>query len=248
MKYIQSSSNPKFKTYKKLLTKKGRDQLNLFLVEGFHLVEEAKNAKMVKEYIISDIAKLPDQLILEDELCTMLPSELFLELCDTQTPQGIIAVCSKEEAEIQNGKKYLFIDAVQDPGNLGTLIRTADASGMDAVILGNGTVDAYNQKVLRSGQGSHFHLPIVRGNLLDWIEKLKQENIQVFGTALENGVDYKTVQPMDAFALIVGNEGSGMNAEILEQTTKNLYIPIYGKSESLNVAIAAGILMYHLRA
>lgn len=248
MKYIQSSSNPKFKQYKKLLTKKGRDQLGLFLVEGFHLVEEAKNAQNVLEYIISDSSSLPDDFLINDDLCTMLPNDLFLELCDTQTPQGIIAVCSKQEAFVQKAKKYLFIDAVQDPGNLGTLIRTADASGMDAVILGNGTVDVYNQKVLRSAQGAHFHLPIVRGDLVQWIDKLLKEEIQVFGTALENGVDYRTVSPMEKFALIVGNEGSGMNPLILNQTTKNLYIPIYGKSESLNVAIAAGILMYHLRA
>jgi len=247
MKYIQSSSNPQFKTYKKLLTKKERDKSGLFLVEGFHLVEEAKNYGYVKEYIVNDSTGVPEQWDVDDNQITMLENDLFLELCDTQTPQGIIAVCEKKEVLVEGAQKYLFIDAVQDPGNLGTLIRTADAAGIDAVILGDGTVDAYNAKVLRSAQGSHFHLPIVRGNLTEWIYTMKQENIPVYGTALENGVSYKEVQSSDAFALIVGNEGAGMNPLLLKQTTKNLYIPIYGKSESLNVGIAAGILLYHLR-
>lgn len=135
---------------------------------------------------------------------------------------------------------------MQDPGNLGTLIRTADACGVDAIVAGRGCVDIYNGKVVRSAQGSHFHLPVVSGNLFEWVKFLKEKGIPVFGTALENGVEFRSVPPQDAFALIVGNEGSGVNRDLLKETDKNLYIPIIGKSESLNVAVAAGILLYYL--
>jgi TrmH family RNA methyltransferase len=168
-------------------------------------------------------------------------------ISDTETPQGIFAVCKQPELSRVEGKKWLLIDAVQDPGNIGTMIRTADSAGLDAVIVGDGSVDIYNAKVLRAAQGSHFHLPIIRGNLHQWIEKLEQNNIPVYGTALRNAVSMYEVTPDDTFALIVGNEGQGVNEELLRKTVKNLYIPIYGKSESLNVSVATGILLYYLR-
>ena len=114
-------------------------------------------------------------------------------------------------------------------------------------MLGEGCVDAYNSKVLRSTQGSIFHLPIVKGNLEEWVDKLKENNVPVYGTALENGVPYGEVTPTGSFALIVGNEGNGVRQEILAKD-QNLYIPIYGGAESLNVAVAAGILTYYLQS
>jgi RNA methyltransferase, TrmH family len=127
------------------------------------------------------------------------------------------------------------------------MIRTADAAGIDAVIVGKGSVDTYNPKVLRSAQGSHFHLPVISGDLTEWIDRLNEDNIPVYGTALENGSVFTEADSNEAFALLVGNEGSGVNKELLAKTTQNLYIPIYGKSESLNVAVAAGILLYYLK-
>jgi TrmH family RNA methyltransferase len=146
-----------------------------------------------------------------------------------------------------NPEKLLLIDAVQDPGNIGTMIRTADAAGIDAVILGEGCADLYNPKVVRSTQGSLFHMPVIKGNLSEIIDELKQIGTPVYGTALEGASPFEEVEKSSRFALLVGNEGQGVSKELLEKTTKNLYIPIYGKSESLNVGIAAGILMYHLR-
>jgi TrmH family RNA methyltransferase len=127
------------------------------------------------------------------------------------------------------------------------MIRTADAAGIDAVIVGKGSVDIYNPKVLRSAQGSHFHLPVISGDLTEWIDRLNEDDIPVYGTALENGSVFTEADSNEAFALLVGNEGSGVNKELLGKTTQNLYIPIYGKSESLNVAVAAGILLYFLK-
>lgn len=247
MKHIHSTKNPQVKDWKKLLTKKEREKTGTFLVEGFHLVEEALKAGQVLELIIGEETELPQRWNYGSIPVTLVTKEIIESLADTETPQGILAVC--EEPQFQeglHGKKFLLIDSVQDPGNLGTMIRTADAAGIDAVVAGIGCVDIYNAKVLRSAQGSHFHLPVMEANLFETIQKLKNDNIPVYGTALENGVEFKSVPPAEAFALIVGNEGSGMDLELLRETDKNLYIPILGKSESLNVAVAAGILLYYL--
>lgn len=250
MKQIQSVKNPQVKQWKKLLTKKERDKTGTFLIEGFHLIEEAlKQREQIVEIIVSDKIELPPRLDFGSNSITTVTDEISKELSDTETPQGIYAVCREtvDQTYVEKAKSLLLIDAVQDPGNLGTMIRTADAAGIDAVIVGHGSVDIYNSKVLRSAQGSHFHLPIVRGNLEEWIETLKKRNIPVYGTALENAKTYTEIAPQEEFALIVGNEGSGMNKDLLAKTTSNLYIPIYGQSESLNVAVAAGILLYYLK-
>ena len=249
MKYIQSLQNPQVKQWKKLLTKKERDRSGTFLIEGFHLVEEALKEGQVLEVIVSEESGLPPRLDIGSAAVITITKEIADSLSDTETPQGIFAVCRQPKAEVglSAAKTFLLIDAVQDPGNLGTMIRTADAAGMDAVVVGRGSVDVYNSKVLRSAQGSHFHLPIIRGDLENWIQKLKGKNIPVYGTALEGAVTYTDIQAGDGFALLVGNEGSGVNKDLLSNTTANLYIPIYGKSESLNVAVATGILLYYLK-
>lgn len=248
MMYIQSTKNQKVKQWKKLLTKKGRDQTGSFLIEGEHLVEEAFRAKVIKELIVtesyrsnlSEIRYVFSPLYVVDDLVGKAISE-------TETPQGIYAVCGKRIVQEMEGTRFLLIDAVQDPGNLGTMIRTADAAGIDGVIVGQGSADLYNSKVLRAAQGSHFHLPIVQGDLSEWMNRLKNRSIPVYGTSLQNGEAMYVVKPGGPFALIVGNEGRGVSPELLEQTEKNLYIPIYGNSESLNVSVATGILLYHLR-
>jgi RNA methyltransferase, TrmH family len=252
LKYIESVNNPKVKQWKKLLTKKERDKQETFLVEGFHLVEEAlKQGEQVIEVIVSEEVGLPPRWDAGSTPVTLVTEEISNLLTETEAPQGIYAVCRQPNkmtvAKAEEGRTFLFIDAVQDPGNLGTMIRTADAAGIDAVIVGRGSVDIYNSKVLRAAQGSHFHLPIIRGDLHEWVGKLHDKNIPVYGTALEGAASYTDISNGDSFALIVGNEGSGVGKDILSTTTANLYIPIFGKSESLNVAVATGILLYHLK-
>ena len=250
MKLIQSVKNPQVKQWKKLLTKKERDKTGTFLIEGYHLVEEAlKQQDFVLELIVSEKVELPPRLDYGTASITFVTEEISRQLSDTEAPQGIYAICRQMEqaSSLQDARSLLLLDAVQDPGNLGTMIRTADAAGIDAVIVGRGSVDSYNPKVLRSAQGSHFHLPIISGDLTEWICRLKEKNIPVYGTALETARVYTETEPGNSFALIVGNEGNGVNKEILMQTDANLYIPIYGKSESLNVAVAAGILLYYLK-
>lgn len=247
MKYIQSDKNPQVKQWKKLLTRKERDKSGMFLVEGFHLVEEAlTKIEDVEEIILSEKTELPPSMDYGSIPVTVVTDDISRQLADTETTQGIFAVCQQPKNTEINGKSFLLIDSVQDPGNLGTMIRTADAAGIDVVIVGKGSVDMYNPKVLRSAQGSHFHMPVFYGDLSEWIPNLQADNIPVYGTALENGVVFTEAEKGEAFALLVGNEGSGVNKELLAKTTQNLYIPIYGKSESLNVAVAAGILLYYL--
>ncbi|GIN38713.1 TrmH family RNA methyltransferase [Heyndrickxia oleronia] len=251
MKFIESIKNQQVKQWKKLLTKKEREKTQTYLVEGFHLVEEAlKDKNNIIEIILSEDVEIPVTWDIQQLSLTKITSEISKAISDTETTQGVFAICKMKQPSFQTlkGKSYLLIDAVQDPGNLGTIIRTADAAGMDAVILGEGTVDLFNPKVLRSAQGSHFHIPVLFGRLDDWIQKFNQNQIPVYGTSLENGVSYKQVEPNSEFALLVGNEGNGVSMDLLSLTQNNLYIPIIGQAESLNVAVAAGILMYYLKA
>lgn len=252
MERIESMKNNKIKNAKKLHTRKGREKLGSFLIEGEHLVEEAlKWNVIINEIYVEENFRIPKDWEILNVPIYLVDNKIMKEICETETPQGIVAVCEllgRKPLQIEKNGKYLLIDQVQDPGNLGTIIRTADSAGISAVILGNGTVDIYNSKVLRSTQGSLFHLPVVKGELVEWVEKLKEVNIPVYGTALnEKARIYKDVQGKESFALLVGNEGSGLSKELLQLTDENLYIPIYGRAESLNVSIAAGILLYHLR-
>ena len=249
MKYIESMQNARVKQWKKLLTKKDRDKSGLFLVEGFHLVEEALANGLVDEVILKEDTDLPLKWDLSAINLFTVHKDIFKAIADTDTPQGIAAVCRKPTFA-DNGVDFstvLLIDRVQDPGNIGTMIRTADAAGFDAVILGDGCADAYSPKVVRSTQGSLFHIPVLKGNLEKWIENLQQSGVSVYGTALQGAKPYKEVSASPRFAILVGNEGSGVSKELLAKTDQNVYIPILGKSESLNVAVAAGILMYGLK-
>ncbi|RLQ97994.1 TrmH family RNA methyltransferase [Falsibacillus albus] len=250
MNFIQSPKNPQIKQWKKLTAKKERTKTGQYLIEGFHLVEEAlKQDGHVMELIATENIQIPASWDLNNISLTYISEDASRAISETEAAQGIYAVClqPKMEIDMKDVKTALFLDAVQDPGNVGTMIRTADAAGIDLVVLGEGSADLFNSKVIRSAQGSHFHLPIGRGDLNDWITSFEKHGIPIFGTALENGVPYKEADSGDAFALIVGNEGSGVASELLQRTKQNLFIPIYGKSESLNVAVAAGILMYYLK-
>ncbi|MGM9985656.1 MAG: TrmH family RNA methyltransferase [Bacillaceae bacterium] len=246
MKRIDSNQNPKIKGWKKLLTKKEREKTGLFLIEGHHLIEEALKHDIVDCIIMSEETKTIKAA--DNVEVYLVPTNVVKELSETESPQGIVAVCRKQQWDgaFEKGR-YLLIDAVQDPGNVGTMIRTADAAGFDGVVLGNGCVDQYNSKVIRATQGSLFHIPVIKRDLEDVMNEMQSNGIAVYGTALENAVSYKEVEKTDNVALLVGNEGSGVNPALLVRTTQNLYIPIHGGAESLNVAVAAGILLYALR-
>jgi TrmH family RNA methyltransferase len=251
MKRIESTQNSQVKHWKKLVSvRKERDKSGEFLVEGFHLVEEAlKKQSSVLALIVREGMNIPQAWNVDNMEIIEVTMDIAKEIAETEHSQGIYAHCTQPEVtkdEQQKWKRILMIDAVQDPGNVGTMIRTADAAGLDAVILGKGSADAFNPKTVRSGQGSHFHIPIIRGELFEWVQSCKDKNIPVYGTSLNDSVIYTQVKPQQQFALIMGNEGSGLSQELLAQTDMNLKIPLLGQAESLNVAVATGILLYTL--
>ncbi|UZJ80349.1 TrmH family RNA methyltransferase [Fictibacillus sp. KU28468] len=250
MKRIESEQNASIKQWKKLYTRKERDKLGQYIIEGPHLIEEAMNHNVqIAHLIIEESYPMPnewEQLRLNP---WVVSKKIMGILSDTEHPQGVMAICrmSSKELQVKTGGKYLLVDGVQDPGNLGTIIRTADAAGLDGIVLGEGTVDVYNSKVLRSTQGSLFHLPVVKGNLQDWIAACRQEQVPVFVSALKGAQSLHDVQSSGTFALVVGNEGSGVRMEIMESADQLVYIPMFGNAESLNVAVAAGIMLYELQ-
>ena len=250
MKRIESTQNALVKYWKKLATtRKERERSGEFLVEGFHLVEEAlKNKEQIVQLIVREGVDLPLLWPIDDVAIVEVTPAVAKEFAETETTQGVFAVCKQpQDAEEIMGtwQKVLLVDAVQDPGNIGTMIRTADAAGLDAVVLGKGCADLYNPKTLRSAQGSHFHIPVVRGELEEWIDMLQDQGVPVFGTALEDdAVNYNEIQHNGKFAIMVGNEGSGIHPQLLSKTDQTIIIPIFGQAESLNVAVATGIVLY----
>ena len=241
---ITSTQNPHVKDWIKLHSKKYRTRTQSFLIEGFHLLEDAINSGWhIETLIVQDGVMLPDWLSTQKFIT--VNQQVFTAISQTETPQGVAAVVKMPDTQHITGNHLLLIDQVQDPGNLGTMIRTADAAGFSQVILGKGTVDVYNDKVIRASQGSIFHIPVLEANLLELIPNLQKQSYTVLASALHNSVAYDAVGQPNKVALVMGNEGSGIAPEILQLADQCIKIPIYGQAESLNVSIAAGILMYH---
>ena len=234
MDIISSPKNEKIKELVKLQTSKGRKKAGMYLLEGEHLVEEAIRERAQIKLIVVTSNRLEDY------------ENVFHKLSMTETTQGILAVVEIVKQEMLPHKgRLIVLDAIQDPGNLGTIVRTADAAGFDAVILGTGTVDLYNDKVLRSMQGSHFHIPVFQANLQEYLPILKDKGVQVTVTALHrDSKDYTILQGATDVAIVVGNEGQGVSSDVIELADDVVTIPMFGKAESLNVAIASALLMY----
>ncbi|MCD7894007.1 MAG: RNA methyltransferase [Erysipelotrichaceae bacterium] len=234
---ITSMNNETIKDILKLKQKKYRDEMGLFLIEGYHLVEEARKKGCIK-CIITSLNKT------YDENTIYVSESIMKKLAFTKTPQPIMAICFKFDYTIDfDSHRYLLLDQLQDPGNAGTIIRSALAFNYKQVILSKDCVDIYNDKVIRSTQGALFHMNIVFMDLFDAIDKLHEHNIEVYATALENGKDIHIFDKKDKMAFVMGNEGNGVSQKILDKCDNRMYIPIAG-IDSLNVAIAAGIVMY----
>lgn len=246
MNIITSKSNNGIKNAKKLHQKKNRT--DSYLIEGWHLFEEAVNYQAPIRQIFVLEAFL-DRVEGMDQVTVVTPEILEL-LADSKTPQGIVAEIALEPAQVpqQLQGRYLYLEDVQDPGNVGTMIRTADAAGFDGVILSKASADIYSLKVLRSMQGSHFHLPIWKMDRAELFERASKSNTPVLATTLsKSSIDYRQLPQMDQFILVMGNEGKGISPEMATRADQLVHIPMPGRAESLNVAVAAGILMFHLR-
>ena len=249
MDIISSPKNEKIKELVKLQTSKGRKKAGMYLLEGEHLVEEAIKEKAPISLIVVTSNRLEEfqYLLSQTDVQVLVVSQnVFHKLSMTETTQGILAVVEIVKQEMLPHKgRLIVLDAIQDPGNLGTIVRTADAAGFDAVILGTGTVDLYNDKVLRSMQGSHFHIPVFQANLQEYLPILKDKGVQVTVTALHrDSKDYTILQGATDVAIVVGNEGQGVSEDVIDLGDVVVTIPMFGKAESLNVAIASALLMY----
>ena len=242
---ITSKSNNLIKKAKKLLKKKYRD--HSYLIEGWHLFEEAEKAgaEFLNIFVLEDYADRVSHF----SMVTYVTPEILKELTDSKTPQGIIAELAMPSLPLENLKvgRYLVLEDVQDPGNVGTMIRTADAAGLDGVLISEKSADIYNQKTLRSMQGSHFHLPIWRTNVYEACQKLQNLDVPLIATTLsKESVSYKTVEHNRNFALVMGNEGNGISDSMTKQADILAHIIMPGQAESLNVAVATGIVLFQL--
>ena len=245
MTIITSKANSLIKKTKKLLQKKYRQYS--YLIEGWHLFAEAQanNADIINIFVLecyaSRVSEFPNVVLVSENI--------LKDLSASKTPQGIVAEIAfpKQVIPQQFFGKYLLLEDVQDPGNVGTIIRTADAAAFDAVFVSEKTADIYNSKTLRSMQGSHFHLPIYRVNLLSLVNDLKNADVTIIATTLsDHSCDYKSLKKVENFALIMGNEGQGVTSEMAEQADVLTHITMPGRAESLNVAAAAAIFIFSL--
>ena len=254
MQKISSKENGLIKHIIKLKEKKYRNNYNEFIIEGAKIVKEALEEKAVVKNIIIREDALNSELVekqlkekLQDEDYILVPDNIFKLLSDVENPQGVLAVVEKN-----NNRKVpdylqdiiLILDNIQDPGNLGTIIRTADSVGLKEIIVSKGTVDAYNSKVIRSTMGAIFRVNIIESdNIIDTIKQIKQNNFKIVTTSLQTKKSIYDIK-FKNIAIVVGNEANGVSNEIQELSDIKAIIPMKGKTESLNVSVATGVLLY----
>jgi TrmH family RNA methyltransferase len=256
---IASLSNPKIKEILEIKNKRSKYRSTAFIIEGLNLIEMALasgnkintvfftdsfRAKKDGQKILREIAKKTDAIFEVTE-------QIMNKLADTETPQGIIATASYPQKNLE-GVKFksapliAVIDGIQEPGNLGTIIRTADAAGADAVIILKGTCDVFMPKTLRATAGSIFNIPIIYTGTDKLIEWLKSNGIMFTATALDSGKSIFDSDLKKPIAFVFGNEAHGVSNEIKRKADLILKIPIYGKAESLNVSASAAVCLYEV--
>lgn len=252
MQHISSKDNNLIKETKKLKEKKYRNEKGLFIIEGFRFVEEALKSSFQIEYILvseTALSKLSeynlDSIIEGDCKSYVIPDIIFKTLASTDNPQGVIAVAKvKEIVSLNYNNTYVLVDKVQDPGNLGTIIRTAHAAGCSGVILTKGTVDVYNEKTLRSTMGSIFNIPIIEDKDLSFVKKLKEKGYKLVCSSLDTEYNFYDINFQEKVIISVGNEGNGLSKEVYDISDIKVKIPMPGGAESLNAAVAASIMIY----
>ena len=247
---ITSPQNPKLKLIRALQGRaKARRKENAFLVEGVRLLEEAVAAKWKMRFVLYDrtLSERGQELLrsLNGIETEEVDAALLKAVSDTETSQGILAVLDHTQLSVPDSPYFLLIlDQIRDPGNLGTLLRTAAAANVDAVILPPGTTDAFAPKVLRSGMGAHFHLPIISEG---WDEiKDRVRDLTVYMAEMEGGLAYTEASLKQACALIIGGEAEGASQSARKVATSSIHIPMPGEMESLNAAVAGAVLIFEV--
>lgn len=246
IKEIASTKNETYKYIKSLQTKKARMKNRQYTIEGIKSVKDAISSG-------ADIAfiAVSDKLQEEFSACNIyvIKDEIFAPLCDTDTPQGVLAVINmpQEDEKALDKELYLLCDKVNDPGNMGTIIRICDAADCGLLLMED-TVDIYSPKTVRASMGSFFHIKAISGLTREDIIKMKESGYKVISGALsENTIDFKEADYSGKTIIVVGNEANGITDEILSISDTIVKIPIYGKAESLNVAVAASLLVYEVK-
>lgn len=236
---IRSTQNPKVKQYVKLMRqKKEREKSGRYIVEGEHLVFEAIAHDVSEEVFVLEGKQYP-----LDIPYTEVSAEVMNKICDTKSPQGIIACCRMKEKQMEFGSRVLLLDDIQDPGNLGTLLRSADAFRFNTVIRSPQTVDLYNPKVVRATQGAIFRVNTIELPILEAIQRLMDNGFIVFRADL-GGQALSEIKAQDKMAIILGNEARGIHPDIRNLVPNSVTIEMSGDSESLNVGVAGSIIMY----
>lgn len=268
---ITSLTNPKMKQLQLLQKRsKARREADAFVIEGIRLFCEVPPEHIREVYVtqnfldkISDGGEMREtarQLSetayqrLQSLSYEIVSEEVFTKVSDTVTPQGILCVvrCFHYELEMLLQKEapfFLMLEDIQDPGNLGTMIRTAEGAGVDGILMSKGCVDIYNPKVVRATMGSIFRMPFLYLENLPLSERqLTKMGFQIFAAALDGAVEYTRVNYQGKTAVLIGNEGNGLTAEAIHSSSQPVFIPMEGKVESLNASISAAVLMYHAKA
>ena len=251
MEHITSLKNPKVTAWKALKDRKGRRESGCFLVEGRKMVEEAlASAFDVETVLVQEgmdrLMKGRTVFVIAHRLSTVQNADVIAAVCDTKTPQGIAAVVRMKEQSAL-GKHIVVLDGVQDPGNVGTIIRTADAAGLDGVLLSNQCADVFSPKVLRATMGSIFRMNLrTTDDLPGELTKLREKGYSILSSQLDGTPFYERQGVAERFALIIGNEGNGVSEQVQQTATHRVRLPMRGGAESLNAAIAAAIMMYEL--
>lgn len=236
---IESINNERVKNWCKLKEKKYRDSTNKFLIEGDHLLNEAMKKGIVKEIIaLDDFFKIGNITFYKVSVPVMK------KISSQVTIPKVIAVCEKISSRDVLGN-VCILDCIQDPGNLGTIIRSAVAFNIDTIIMSPDTVDLYNEKVIRATEGMIFNMNFIRNDLSEEIKKLKANGYTIYGTDVRNGKNLKEIAFSKNNAIIIGNEGQGMSSYLEDLCDSNIYIPI-NSCESLNASVAASIIFYEM--
>jgi TrmH family RNA methyltransferase len=254
---ITSSQNPLIKEIKSFRSRKNRSKKGLFIIEGSKLFFEALNEEekiasifMSEQFLSTGESKeILAKAAARSIKTYALPDRLFKAISDTESPQGILAVIKARHRNINQlpteGNLLVILETLQDPGNMGTIIRTADAAGFTGIIVSQGCVDVYNPKVLRSTMGSIFHIPLFfTDNLGETIQILKSKGTKIYAAHLKGTSNYFQLDMHNDTAIIIGNESKGISAEIAALADELVKIPMIGKAESLNASVAAALLMY----
>ena len=239
---ITSVDNKKIKRYVSLKNSRDRKVEGLFIVEGMHMCYEANKHNLLVDLIVLENTDISFNYAGEITYVTL---NVMKKVSNLSNPTNVIGICKIVDNNEIIGNHLLVLDDIQDPGNIGTIIRSASAFNIDTIVLSNNSVDIYNDKVLRSTQGMIFNLNIIYGDLLEVIPNLHDNGYVILGTNVNDGEDVRNVK-VNKYALVMGNEGQGVKEEIASLCDKNLYIKMNSNCESLNVGVATSILLYEL--